>query len=118
MSCADGVPGDPSRSLATRRDRFDPTRSRGDPARCCGGLPRYTPAAGSAPASHQHLHHWVFLIDQAVNDYEEIQCADGTMCEGSISAYLPARQMGLEDIPAKCADQGESGFEIEAGQDQ
>jgi len=53
------------------------------------------------PPSHQHLHHWVFLIDSEINDYEEVPCSDGTMCEGYISARLTASQMGLEDIPAK-----------------
>ena len=31
----------------------------------------YAPAAPATPASHRHLHHWVFLIDADVNDYEE-----------------------------------------------
>jgi hypothetical protein len=60
----------------------------------------YVPATSTAPASHQHLHHWVFLIDANVNDYEETKCADGTMCEGYIEAHLQARDMGLEDTPA------------------
>tara|TARA_B110000305_G_scaffold156004_1_gene172679 strand:- start:339 stop:1100 length:762 start_codon:yes stop_codon:yes gene_type:complete len=50
-------------------------------------------------ASHKHLTHWVFLIDDAVNDYEEVQCEDGSMCQGMISARLTADQMGLEDKP-------------------
>ena len=32
----------------------------------------YVPPSSKAAASHRHLHHWVFLIDQAVNDYEEV----------------------------------------------
>jgi len=59
----------------------------------------YVPATSKTPASHQHLHHWVFLIDNAVNDYEESQCEDGSMCEGSIAAQLTVRTMGIEDIP-------------------
>lgn len=50
-------------------------------------------------ASHKHLTHWVFLIDAEVNDYEEVQCDDGTVCQGMITAYLPASQMGLEEAP-------------------
>jgi len=61
----------------------------------------YIPANGNQPPSHYHLHHWVFLIDSEVNDYEEVQCSDGTMCEGYISAHLTAADMGLEDIPDK-----------------
>ncbi len=34
----------------------------------------YVPATASTPASHQRLHHWVFLIDDAINDYEETKC--------------------------------------------
>jgi hypothetical protein len=61
----------------------------------------YAPATATALASHAHLHHWVFLIDASVNDYEEVKCADGTLCEGSITAHVTAAQMGLEDVPAK-----------------
>jgi len=62
----------------------------------------YVPGNPEIPtASHQHMHHWVFLIDAEVNDYEEDPCEDGTMCEGSISAHLTARDMGLEDIPTQ-----------------
>lgn len=60
----------------------------------------YMPASDSSPASHQRLVHWVFLIDAQVNDYEEVPCADGTMCEGSITAHLKASDMGLEETPA------------------
>ena len=53
--------------------------------------------------SHKHLHHWVFLIDDAVNDYEEdnlpshygIDMGTGI---GKITAHLNVRSMGLEDI--------------------
>ena len=31
----------------------------------------YKPMTLNTKASHKHLHHWVFLIDDAVNDYEE-----------------------------------------------
>eukprot|EP00927_Polykrikos_kofoidii_P073649 TRINITY_DN6966_c0_g1_i1.p1 TRINITY_DN6966_c0_g1~~TRINITY_DN6966_c0_g1_i1.p1 ORF type:complete len:879 (+),score=78.58 TRINITY_DN6966_c0_g1_i1:64-2700(+) len=57
----------------------------------------YVPATTSTPATHQHLHHWVFLIDDIVNDYEE---AGGSEI-GRITANLTAQQMGLEDIPDK-----------------
>ena len=59
----------------------------------------YVPAAPSAPASHRGLHHWVFLIDDAVNDYEEDAVAYGTPSVGKIRARLTARQLGLEDVP-------------------
>merc|ERR1711865_316618 len=61
----------------------------------------YVPATdtATAPASHQHLHHWVFLIDDAVNDYEEDNAHYGTASIGKITAHLTARDMGLEDIP-------------------
>jgi len=59
----------------------------------------YIPSTTTTQASHQHLHHWIFLIDAEINDYEEVKCADGTMCEGSITARLTARNMGLDDVP-------------------
>jgi hypothetical protein len=59
----------------------------------------YKPAAAAAPASHKHLHHWVFLIDQAVNDYEEDNAHYGTASVGKITAHLTGAQMGLEDTP-------------------
>lgn len=59
----------------------------------------YTPATPTTPASHQHLHHWVFLIDAQVNDYEEDNDCGGGMCMGRITAHLTARGMGLEDVP-------------------
>eukprot|EP00931_Biecheleriopsis_adriatica_P028977 TRINITY_DN17265_c1_g3_i1.p1 TRINITY_DN17265_c1_g3~~TRINITY_DN17265_c1_g3_i1.p1 ORF type:complete len:822 (-),score=103.16 TRINITY_DN17265_c1_g3_i1:114-2579(-) len=60
----------------------------------------YVPAKPVAPASHQHLHHWVFLIDQSVNDYEEDNAHYGHQSIGNITAHLTARDMGLEDVPA------------------
>merc|ERR1712012_1391934 len=51
------------------------------------------------PASHQHLHHWVFLIDQDVNDYEEDNAHYGEGSLGKITAHLTVRNMGLEDLP-------------------
>ena len=58
-----------------------------------------TPPFPVQPASHQHLHHWVFLIDAQVNDYEEVRCETGGLCQGTITAHLQAKDMGLEDIP-------------------
>jgi len=60
----------------------------------------YEPTIAGAPATHQHLHHWVFLIDQQVNDYEEDNAHYGTPSIGGITANLTAKDMGLEDIPA------------------
>ena len=60
----------------------------------------YTPKTAAAPASHKHLHHWVFLIDANVNDYEEDNADYGHASIGKISAHLTARNMGLEDTPA------------------
>eukprot|EP00756_Hemistasia_phaeocysticola_P029881 Hpha_TRINITY_DN16259_c2_g9::TRINITY_DN16259_c2_g9_i1::g.16440::m.16440 len=51
------------------------------------------------PASHLHLHHWVFLIDANVNDYEEDNAHYGHQSIGTISAHLTGRDMGLEDVP-------------------
>lgn len=59
----------------------------------------YTPAQAGAPPSHRHLHHWVFLIDDAVNDYEEAETGSPTSM-GKLSANLTAKQIGLEDTPA------------------
>jgi hypothetical protein len=61
--------------------------------------------------SHKHLHHWVFLIDDAVNDYEEdnlpshygIDMGTGV---GKITAHLTVRDMGLEDIAGAMEDNG------------
>lgn len=61
----------------------------------------------AVPASHQHLHHWVFLIDAQVNDYEEVRCEAGNICEGSITAHLQAKDMGLEDVPGTANAVGE-----------
>mmetsp|Transcript_41397 Transcript_41397/g.81162 ORF Transcript_41397/g.81162 Transcript_41397/m.81162 type:complete len:771 (+) Transcript_41397:30-2342(+) len=60
----------------------------------------YTPRAETKPASHQHLHHWVFLIDADVNDYEEDNANYGDKSIGKITAHLTARDMGLEDTPS------------------
>ena len=66
------------------------------------------PPGQQTNASHTHLHHWVFLIDQQVNDYEEEQGGDGReqpcdhdciQSEGTITAHLQAKNMGLEDVP-------------------
>lgn len=65
----------------------------------------YKPATSSSPASHKHLHHWVFLIDQAVNDYEEDNTAYGEESMGKITAKLTAKDMGLEDT-SKPTDDG------------
>jgi len=59
----------------------------------------YAPSTAAAPASHRHLHHWVFLIDDAINDSEEDSAHYGTKSLGKISAHLPASQIGLEDVP-------------------
>lgn len=59
----------------------------------------YQPATATAAASHRHLHHWVFLIDNSVNDYEEDNAHYGTASIGKISAHLQAKDMGLEDVP-------------------
>jgi len=60
----------------------------------------YVPGYGMKPPSHYHLHHWVFLIDQGINDYEEVACTEGNSCEGIIEAHISASEMGLEDTPA------------------
>jgi len=59
----------------------------------------YVPSAPPMPASHRHLHHWVFLIDAAVNDYEEDNAHYGSNSIGKIEAHLTAANMGLEDKP-------------------
>ena len=59
----------------------------------------YTPVSKlSAAASHKHLHHWVFLIDAQVNDYEEDNADYGKKSVGKITAHLKARDIGLEDL--------------------
>ena len=58
----------------------------------------YTPASESRPASHKHLHHQVFLIDNSVNDYEEDNVKYGDESIGKITAKLQAKDMGLEDL--------------------
>eukprot|EP00658_Telonema_sp_P-2_P082549 TRINITY_DN874_c0_g1_i3.p1 TRINITY_DN874_c0_g1~~TRINITY_DN874_c0_g1_i3.p1 ORF type:complete len:388 (-),score=79.58 TRINITY_DN874_c0_g1_i3:514-1677(-) len=60
----------------------------------------YTPATAGSPASHRHLHHWVFLIDANVNDYEEDSADYGEASIGRISAHLTGKDIGLEDTPA------------------
>ena len=57
----------------------------------------YQPATPASSASHKHLHHWVFLIDEAVNDYEEDNAEYGVASVGKITAKLQAKDMGLED---------------------
>ena len=59
----------------------------------------YTPPQleEATEASHQHLHHWVFLIDAIVNDYEEDNAHYGMESIGKITAHLKAKNMGLED---------------------
>ena len=64
----------------------------------------YQPAS-EAVASHKHLHHWVFLIDAQVNDYEEDNTEYGTESVGWISAHLQAKDIGLEDL-GKPTDDG------------
>jgi hypothetical protein len=59
----------------------------------------YVPASASTRASHKHLHHWVFLIDDAVNDYEEDNAHYGVASVGKIEAHLLGREIGLEDVP-------------------
>merc|ERR1712037_1071586 len=56
----------------------------------------YQPASEARSASHKHLHHWVFLIDAQVNDYEEDNAEYGVESVGWIAAHLKAKDMGLE----------------------
>lgn len=58
----------------------------------------YKPATAKSAASHKHLHHWVFLVDAQVNDYEEDNADYGTESIGKISAHLQAKDIGLEDL--------------------
>ncbi len=60
----------------------------------------YTPAPTPAPASsvdsgasHKHLHHWVFLIDAEVNDYEEDSARYGAASIGKLTAHITADQI-------------------------
>ena len=64
----------------------------------------FKPAAPASPASHKHLHHWVFLIDEAVNDYEEDNAEYGVASVGKITARLQAKDMGLEDTHSPTDD--------------
>ena len=57
----------------------------------------YRPATRTSMASHKHLHHWVFLIDAQVNDYEEDNAEYGKESIGKITAHLKAKDIGLED---------------------
>ena len=66
----------------------------------------YTPSTEQKKVSHQHLHHWVFLIDAIVNDYEEDNAHYGTKSIGKITAQLKARDMGLEDYEGGWNDDG------------
>jgi hypothetical protein len=50
-------------------------------------------------ASHKHLHHWVFLIDANINDYEEDSAHYGSKSIGRITANLTVATMGIEDTP-------------------
>ena len=65
----------------------------------------YKPATigqSSAAASHQDLHHWVFLIDAQVNDYEEDSAHYGSASVGKITAHLTAARLcdaGCDDGP-------------------
>ena len=61
----------------------------------------YAPPTKTAPASHHHLHHWVFLIDANVNDYEEDNAHYGHQSIGRITANLTVATMGIEDTPTK-----------------
>jgi len=58
----------------------------------------YKQPANNEHGSHKHLHHWVFLIDDAVNDYEEDNVKYGEESVGKITARLQAKDMGLEDL--------------------
>ena len=58
-------------------------------------------------ASHRQLHHWVFLIDAQVNDYEEAcdeaagaRAPCGERSVGRLTANLTVADMGIEDAPA------------------
>ena len=59
----------------------------------------YVPATKTKAASHHHLHHWVFLIDANVNDYEEDNAHYGQQSIGRITANLTVATMGIEDTP-------------------
>ena len=60
----------------------------------------YVPATPTKKASHLHLHHWVFLIDAIINDYEEDNAHYGSKSIGKIQAKLTGKDIGLEDIPS------------------
>ena len=56
------------------------------------------PKTVAVPASHLHLRHWVFLIDQAVNDYEESNLVFkyGEATVGNITAHVTVDTMGFD----------------------
>ena len=58
----------------------------------------YQPENGLIPASHQHLHHFVFFIDGQVDDYEEDNAHYETESIGKITAKLKVKDMGIEDL--------------------
>ncbi|CAE7423852.1 unnamed protein product [Symbiodinium natans] len=59
----------------------------------------YLPPSDKEAASHRHLHHWVFLIDEAINDYEEDNARYGAQSVGRITAHVTGKEIGLEDVP-------------------
>lgn len=59
----------------------------------------YRPATMTQKASHLHLKHWVFLIDDAVNDYEEDNANYGHASVGRIEAHVTGATIGLEQVP-------------------
>mmetsp|Transcript_12506 Transcript_12506/g.31977 ORF Transcript_12506/g.31977 Transcript_12506/m.31977 type:complete len:525 (-) Transcript_12506:459-2033(-) len=52
----------------------------------------FRPPTAASAASHQHLHHWVFLIDAQINDYEEDNAHYGQASVGKITAHITADQ--------------------------
>jgi len=66
----------------------------------------YVPAnpANNTPASHLSLYHWVFLIDDAVNDYEEDNAHYGQASMGRITAHLNVDTMGIENRPTEATN--------------
>ena len=65
-------------------------------------------------ASHKHLNHYVFLIDQHVNDYEEDNAHYGSPSVGKLTAHLQARELPMmADEDRKVATgAGESAMDI------
>ena len=74
----------------------------------------YKPATEKTEASHKHLHHMVFLIDDAINDYEEAQSLNWRDADkpsiGKIEAHLTAMDLGLEDTENHPQDNGDIPF--------